>query len=223
MNMLLTSSQRPAAAVERPLVLVVDDDDDVRMALKELLESVGLEAVCFGTAQELAKARLADRPGCIILDVRLPGISGLDFHSQLASTGIAKPVVFLTGHGDIPMSVQAMKAGAVDFLTKPVRDQTLLDAVMIGIERDTESRIVAKATKVYVDRFNSLTPRERQVFRGVANGRVNKQIAYELGISDITVKLHRSNAMRKMHVTAVGDAVRVWEAIPTAIRDRGMN
>lgn len=223
MNMLLTSSQRTAAAVERPLVLVVDDDDDVRMALKELLESVGLEAVCFGSAQELAKARLADRPGCIILDVRLPGISGLDFHSQLASTGIAKPVVFLTGHGDIPMSVQAMKAGAVDFLTKPVRDQTLLDAVMIGIERDTESRIAAQVTKVHVERFSSLTPRERQVFRGVANGQANKQIAYDLGISDITVKLHRANAMRKMRVTSVGDAVRAWQAIPPTIRDHAFN
>ncbi len=223
MNMLLTSSQRAAAANERPQVIVVDDDDSVRMALKELLESVGLEAACFSSAQEIARIRLADRPGCIILDVRLPGISGLDFHGQLAEMGIAKPVIFLTGHGDIAMSVQAMKAGAIDFLTKPVRDQTLLDAVMVGVERDVESRIVAQATKVYVDRFSSLTPRERQVFRGVANGRVNKQIAFDLGISDITVKLHRANAMRKMRITAVGDAVRIWETIPTAIRDRGIN
>jgi len=223
MNMLLTASQKTAAVLERPLVIVVDDDEDVRMALKELLESVGLEAVCFSSAQELAATRLSDRPGCIILDVRLPGISGLDFHCQLASAGTVKPVVFLTGHGDIPMSVQAMKAGAIDFLTKPVRDQTLLDAVMLGIERDIESRMAAQATKIHVDRFNTLTPRERQVFRGVANGQVNKQIAYDLGISEITVKLHRTNTMRKMRVTSVGDAVRAWEAIPAVIRDRAIN
>ncbi|WP_290809743.1 response regulator transcription factor [Ferrovibrio sp.] len=223
MNMLLTTSEKTAAMLEQPLVIIVDDDDGVRMALKELMESVGLEAACFSSAQELAKVRLCERPGCIVLDVRLPGISGLDFHCQLASTGIDKPVVFLTGHGDISMSVQAMKAGAIDFLTKPVRDQTLLDAVMIGIARDVENRSVAQVTKIYVDRFNSLTPRERQVFRGVANGQANKQIAYDLGISEITVKLHRTNTMRKMRVTSIGDAVRAWEAIPQTTRDRGVN
>jgi FixJ family two-component response regulator len=223
MNMHLATTHKTAAVLEQPLVMIVDDDGDVRMALKELLESVGLEAACFSSAQELAKSPPSGRPGCIILDVRLPGISGLDFHCQLDSIGIAKPVIFLTGHGDIPMSVQAMKAGAVDFLTKPVRDQTLLDAVSLGIERDIESRLAAQAMKVYIDRFNSLTPRERQVFRGVANGRANKQIAYDLGISEITVKLHRTNTMRKLRVTSVGDAVRAWEALPPAIRDRGVN
>lgn len=223
MNMLLATAHKSTAGIVQPLVIIVDDDSDVRMALRELLESVGLEAVCFSSAQELANLPLCDRPGCIVLDVRLPGISGLDFHCQLASTGMAKPVIFLTGHGDIPMSVQAMKAGAIDFLTKPVRDQTLLDAVSLGIERDIENRIAAQATKVYVDRFNSLTPRERQVFRGVANGRANKQIAYDLGISEITVKLHRSNMMRKLRVTSVSEAVRAWQALPLAIRDSGAN
>ncbi|WP_185973753.1 response regulator transcription factor [Ferrovibrio terrae] len=223
MNLMLATAKKPATPPERPIVIVVDDDSDVRMALKELLESVGLEAACFSSVQELTKQPLSDRPGCIVLDVRLPGISGLDFHGQLASTGSAKPVVFLTGHGDITMSVQAMKAGAIDFLTKPVRDQTLLDAIMLGIERDIESRMTAQAVKIHVDRFSSLTPRERQVFRGVANGWANKQIAFDLGISEITVKLHRTNTMRKMHVTSIGDAVRAWEAIPPAIRDRGVN
>lgn len=205
---------------ELPLVLIVDDDPQIREALGELMLSVDVESVSFGSTRELLGADLPERPGCLILDVRLPGLSGLDFQNHLLANGNAKPIVFLTGHGDIPMSVQAMKAGAVDFLVKPVRDQTLIDAVMLGIERDREQRAAARAVKQQVDRYAKLTPRERQVLREVARGRINKQIAYDLGISEITVKLHRGNLMRKMQATSVGDIVRAWEALPTSVRER---
>jgi len=206
---------------ELPLVVIVDDDEKVREALSELMASVGLETACFGSARELLESKLPERPGCMVLDVRLPGVSGLEFQHHLASSGKAKPIVFLTGHGDIPMSVQAMKAGAVDFLTKPVRDQTLIDAIMIGIDRDISQRAEAESVRQHVERFNTLTPRERQVLREVAHGRVNKQIAFELGISEITVKLHRGNLMRKMHASSIGDIVRAWEALPAGLREQG--
>lgn len=203
---------------DRPLVLVVDDDEEIRDALKELFLSVGLDAICFASTRELLAEDLPKRPGCLVLDIRLPGSSGLDLQQQLASGGDSKPIVFLTGHGDIQMSVQAMKAGAVDFLTKPVRDQTLLDAVTAGIERDIAQKREAQLAKHYVDRFATLTERERQVVREVACGRLNKQIAFDLGISEITVKFHRSNAMKKMQAVSVGDLVRAWEALPVALR-----
>lgn len=202
------------------LVLIVDDDEKVREGLAELMDSVGLQTACFGSARELLDSALPDRPGCLVLDVRLPGLSGLDFQHHLASSGNAKPIVFLTGHGDIPMSVQAMKAGAVDFLTKPVRDQALIDAIMIGIDRDVAQRAAAENVRRHVARYNTLTPRERQVLREVARGRVNKQIAFDLGISEITVKLHRGNLMRKMQAGSVGDIVRSWEALPATLRER---
>jgi FixJ family two-component response regulator len=205
---------------DHPMVLIVDDDEDVRSALRELMLSAGLAADCFASPRELLEMELPDRPGCLVLDVRLPGSSGLDLHNQLASRDNAKPVVFLTGHGDIPMSVQAMKSGAVDFLTKPVRDQTLLDAVIAGIERDVAQRAEARAVKQYVGRFMTLTARERQVMREVANGRLNKQIAFDLGISEITVKLHRGNVMRKMQAASVGQLIRAWESLPLNLRDR---
>jgi FixJ family two-component response regulator len=156
---------------------------------------------------------LIDYAGCLILDVRMPGSSGLDLQAHLVTNGMAKSIVFLTGHGDIPMSVQAMKAGAIDFLTKPFRDQTLLDAVMAGVERDSTQRANARITKDYLDRFAGLTPREAQVMSLVARGRLNKQIAFELGITEITVKLHRSNVMRKMQAGSVGELIRAWELI----------
>jgi FixJ family two-component response regulator len=202
------------------LVVIVDDDEKVREALAELMASVGLETACFGSARELLDSALPERPGCMVLDVRLPGLSGLDFQNHLASSGKAKPIVFLTGHGDIPMSVQAMKAGAVDFLTKPVRDQTLIDAIMVGIDRDIAQRAAAESVRQHVERYSTLTPRERQVLREVARGRVNKQIAFDLGISEITVKLHRGNLMRKMHAASVGDIVRAWEALPVSLREK---
>jgi FixJ family two-component response regulator len=208
-----------AIARERPLVMIVDDDAAVRDALTDLMESVGLDAAGFGSARELIESELPDRSGCLVLDVRMPGGSGLDLQQQLAANGYAKPVVFLTGHGDIPMTVQAMKAGAVDFLTKPVRDQTLLDAVTTGIERDVSQRAEAELVRRHVDNHATLTPRERQVLRAVALGRLNKQVAYDLGISVVTVKLHRSSVMRKMGATTVGELIRAWEMLPLELRE----
>ena len=202
-----------------PLVLIVDDDVEVRDALRELLLSVGIDACCFGSTQELLHADLPERPGCLILDVRMPGASGLDLQQQLASNGSTRPIIFLTGHGDIAMTVKAMKAGAVDFLTKPVRDQTLLDAVTAGIEKDISQRTVARLIKQHVDCYAKLTPREREVLREVARGRLNKQIAFELGISEVTVKLHRGNVTRKMQATSVGQLIRIWELLPAELRE----
>ncbi|WP_456315990.1 response regulator transcription factor [Plastoroseomonas hellenica] len=204
---------------ERPVVLIVDDDAAIRCALQELMRSVDIDAVCFACTRELLAAEPQDRPGCLVLDVRMPGLSGLDLQRHLASSGSTKPIVFLTAHGDIPMSVQAMKAGAVDFLTKPFRDQALLDAIAIGIERDIAQRVSARIAKQHTERLTTLTSRERQVLRQLAHGQLNKQIAFNLGISDVTVKLHRSNVMRKMRATNIGDLVRAWEAIPTSVRE----
>jgi FixJ family two-component response regulator len=208
-----------ALIADSPLVIVVDDDADVRHSLQELIESVGLDVVCFASPRDLLEARLPDRPGCRVLDVRMPGSSGLDLQHQLCEQRRTKPIVFLTGYGDIPMSVQAMKAGAVDFLTKPVRDQTLLDAVIEGIKRDVEQRKRAEYTHEHASRFATLTPRERQILHEVALGRLNKQIAFDLGISEATVKLHRSNVMRKMQTISVGELIRVWDALPASLRD----
>lgn len=207
------------AAKERPLVLVVDDDEQVRLAIEALLDSVDIDSACFSSPRALLDADTPDRVGCLLLDVRMPGASGLDLQQTLASTGNGKPVIFLTGHGDIPMSVQAMKAGAVDFLTKPFRDQTLLDAVMTGIERDAEQRAAARIVREHVARLATLTPRERQVLREVAQGRMNKQIAFALGISEVTVKLHRSNVMKKMQATSIRDLLRAWESLPAELRE----
>ena len=205
---------------DRPLVLIVDDDEDVRFALCELLLSVGLDARCFGSTQELLRADLPERPGCLILDVRMPGASGLDLQQHLVANGNTRPIVFLTGHGDIAMTVQAMKAGAVDFLTKPVRDQALLDAVTAAIEKDIAQRAAAHRVQQYIDRYETLTPREREVLCEVVKGRLNKQIAFDLGISEITVKLHRGNATRKLQVGSVSQLIRIWEALPKELRDK---
>ncbi len=210
-----------AASEEAPLVLIVDDDAEVRTAISELMLSVGIDSTCYGSTRELLESPLLDRAGCLVLDVRMPGSSGLDLQQHLTAAGISKPIVFLTGHGDIPMSVQAMKAGAVDFLTKPVRDQTLLDAVVAGVERDVAERASARIVQQHVERFATLTPREGQVMREVARGRLNKQIAYDLGITEITVKLHRSNVMKKMQAASVGELIRAWEKLPLALRESG--
>jgi FixJ family two-component response regulator len=209
------------ADMHRALVLIVDDDERVRLSIQELVESVGLEAACFGSTKELLDSALYERPGCLVLDVRLPGLSGLDFQRDLNSSGKTKPIVFLTGHADVPMTVEAMKAGAIDFLTKPFRDQSLLDAVKIGIERDVAQRATANVVQQNLERFGTLTARERQVLREVANGRLNKQIAFDLGISEVTVKLHRSNVMRKMHAASIGCLIRIWEMLPASVRDAG--
>jgi FixJ family two-component response regulator len=208
-----------SAETERPHVLIVDDDESVRLSLRDLLLSVGLDASCFASTRELLDAELPRRPGCLVLDVRLPGTSGLDLQSHLAAQGDWPPIIFLTGYGDIPMSVKAMKAGAVDFLTKPVRGQALLDAVTVGIERDIACRRQKLLVEKHLERLATLTQRERQVFRGVALGRLNKQIAFELGISEVTVKLHRGNVMRKMQAATAGGLIRTWESLPADVRD----
>jgi FixJ family two-component response regulator len=204
---------------EQPVVVIVDDDAAVRDALHELMLSAGMECACFASTRELLEANVLDRPGCLILDVRMPGSSGLDLQHHLATSGNRKPIVFLTGHGDIPMTVQAMKAGAIDFLTKPVRDQTLLDAVITGIKRDLAQRADALVVKRNVERLETLTPRERRVLHELARGRVNKQIAFDLGISEVTVKLHRGNVMRKMPAASIGELIRTWESLPIAMRE----
>jgi FixJ family two-component response regulator len=204
---------------ERPLVIIVDDDASVRESLEELIQSVGMDAAAFSSTHELLEAELPERPGCLVLDVRMPGASGLDLQQHLAEKGSVKPIIFLTGHGDIPMSVQAMKAGAVDFLTKPVREQSLLDAITLGIERDIAERANARVVQAHVDRYATLTPREREVCGLVVLGRLNKQIAYELGISEVTVKLHRSNVMKKMQTLSVGDLIRAWNELPEHLRE----
>jgi FixJ family two-component response regulator len=195
-------------AAEQTLILILDDDASVREALSELILSAGFHPISFASTRELLDADVLDRPGCLILDVRMPGTNGLDLQRHLTETGKVKPIIFLTGHGDIPMTVQAMKAGAVDFLTKPVRDQSLLDAVAAAIERDIALRSEAASVRRFTDLLERLTPRERQVFREVALGRLNKQIAFDLGISQVTVKLHRGNVMRKMQVTSIGELIR---------------
>ena len=218
-------ARRPAPGAQaasrsaEPLVIVVDDDDAVRLAICELLESVDVEAKGFASARELLDANVLDRPGCMILDVRMPGLSGLDFQSQLAANGIPASIIFLTGHGDIPMTVQAMKAGAVEFLTKPVRDQTLLDAVNKAVATDRAQRSDALIARRNAALYASLTPRERQVMQAVVAGALNKQIAYDLGITEITVKLHRSSVMKKMQAPFVAHLVRAWQTLPAHVRD----
>lgn len=210
-----------ASPPDRPLVLIIDDDAAVRAAIEELLFSVGIDTVGFGSTHALLETALPDRPGCLVLDVRMPGSSGLDLQQHFAANANPKPIVFLTGHGDIPMTVQAMKAGAVDFLTKPVRDQALLDAVTAGIERDIALRAEAHIIGRQMARYVTLTTREREVLRYVAQGRPNKQIACDLGISEVTVKLHRSGVRRKMAVNTVGELIRAWNMLPADLRDAG--
>ena len=196
-----------------PLVFIVDDDVDVRQSLKSLLRSVGLRVEDFSSAPEFLAAPLADVPSCLVLDVRLPGMSGLDFQAELAKANIQIPIVFITGHGDIPMTVRAMKAGAVEFLPKPFRDQDLLDAVQTGLDRDRARRgSDLMLSKLRAD-YESLTPREQQVIGLVTSGLMNKQIAGEIGVSEITVKVHRSNVMRKMGAKSFADLVRMADAL----------
>ena len=195
------------------IVFVVDDDPSMRKALTNLFRSVGLRAEVFGSAREFLESELPDVASCLVLDIRLPGPSGLDFQAELAKTNIQIPIIFMTGHGDIPMTVKAMKAGAVDFLTKPFRDQDMLDAVAIAIERDRakrkEEKIVAELRAV----FETLTARERDVLALVASGLMNKQIAAEIGLAEITVKIHRGHIMRKMGAKSLADLVRMAEML----------
>jgi FixJ family two-component response regulator len=207
---------------EQPVVFVIDDDPSVRDALAGLLRSVGLESHAFGSTREFLQSERPDAPGCLVLDVRLPERSGLDFQRELADSGIHLPIVFITGHGDIPMSVRAIKAGAIEFLPKPFHDQELLDAIQLGIERDRARRRDAAAVADLEKRFESLTPRERDVMALVSTGRMNKQIAAELDVSEITVKVHRSHVMRKMRARSLADLVRMADALGISTRKSGI-
>jgi FixJ family two-component response regulator len=192
----------------RAFVFVIDDDPAMRDSLRSLIRSVGLQVDTFASTQDFLQHDPEDAPSCLVLDVRLPGRSGLDFQQQLALSNIHIPIIFITGHGDIPMSVRAMKAGAVEFLTKPFRDQDLLDAIQLALEKDRDRRRREQDLESLRRRFETLTPRERQVLPLVVSGRLNKQIASELGTSEITVKVHRASIMRKMQAASVADLVR---------------
>jgi FixJ family two-component response regulator len=195
------------------IVCVVDDDAHMRNALKDLLESMGMRVEVFGSAVEFLNSTLPDIPSCLVLDVRLPGVSGLDFQTELTKADIQVPIIFITGHGDIPMSVRAMKAGAIEFLSKPVREQDLLDAVQVGLDKDRARREIDKTLSAARERYASLTPREQQVITLVTAGLMNKQIAAEIDVSEISVKVHRGNLMRKMEVKSLAGLVRVADLL----------
>jgi RNA polymerase sigma factor (sigma-70 family) len=199
-----------------PVVFVVDDDPSVRSSLKFLLGTVGLQVESFESANSFLHERAPDSPSCLVLDVRLPGLSGLDFQRELAARNIRIPIIFVTGHGDIPMSVRAMKAGAVEFLTKPFHDQDLLDAIHIALERDRVRREQEKEVAALRQRVQSLTRREREVISMVVSGMLNKQISGQLGTSENTVKVHRSRAMEKMQAQSLPDLVRMMEKLKGA-------
>ena len=197
----------------KPIVFVIDDDISVREGLSALFRSVGLDVKAFASAADFLQSKLPDGPSCMVLDVRLPGLSGLDFQAELTKANIQIPIVFMTGHGDIPMTVRAMKAGAVEFLPKPFRDQDMLDAVQTGLEQDRERRKRAGDTSKLQASFNTLTPREREIMALVTAGLMNKQIAGEIGVSEVTVKLHRGNVMRKMAAKSLAELVRMADAL----------
>ena len=203
----------PAAVVH-----IIDDDKSTREALRGLLRSVDLTARAYASVDDFLAARLPDIPGCLVLDVRLPGISGLDLQARLAGLGIHLPVILITGYGDIPMSVRGMKAGAVDFLVKPFRGQDMLDAVATALDRDRARRAAEAANRALEERFANLSPREQQVMGLVAAGKMNKQVAGDLGLSEITVKIHRGAAMRKMRARTLADLVRMAEALGLSAR-----
>jgi FixJ family two-component response regulator len=201
------------ATQDQATVVVIDDDASVRKALDNLFRSVGLEVELFSSPQEFLQSERPDRPGCIVLDVRFPGRSGLDMQREISAANTPLPIIFITGYGDIPMSVRAMKAGAVEFLTKPFRDQDLLDAVGVALEKDRVRRANEVRLSELRTRFQTLTARERQVLSLVIAGRLNKQIAGELGVSEMTVKMHRRQVMRKMQATGLAQLVRLADQL----------
>jgi FixJ family two-component response regulator len=196
-----------------PVVFVVDDDEPLRNAIASLLQLVGLRAECFSSAQEFLQRTLPDAPSCLILDVRLPGVSGLNVQEDLAKAGIPIPIIFVTAHGDIPMSVRAMKAGAFEFLPKPFRDQDMLDAVHLALSKDRARRDREQNNADLRTRFATLTPREREIVGFVASGMVNKQIAAKLGLADITVKIHRGSAMRKLEAGSLAELLKMTQTL----------
>jgi FixJ family two-component response regulator len=196
-----------------PVIVVIDDDPEVREALGSLLRSVGLRARLFGSVTDFLQTGRPEGPATLVLDVRLPGRSGLDFQRELAEADIHLPIIFITGHGDIPMSVQAMKGGAIEFLTKPFREQDLLDAIQLGLDRDRAWLENEKALAVLRRRYEALTPREREVMARVVTGRLNKQIAGDIGVSEITVKVHRGQVMRKMNAASLPDLARMADRL----------
>ncbi len=198
---------------ETPTVLVIDDDPSIRESLHRLLRSVGLDSRRFASIPDFIKSDLPSGPTCLVLDVRFPGHSGLDLQRELAAADIRVPIIFITGYGDIPMSVQAMKGGAVEFLTKPFRDQTLLDAIQVALDRDRLRREKADAISELRGRFEALSPRERSIMIEVVRGRLSKQIAGDIGISEVTVKVHRSNLMRKMKATSLPELCRMADRL----------
>ncbi|QPF87945.1 response regulator transcription factor [Bradyrhizobium genosp. L] len=208
-----TASPATPTGAGEPIVFVVDDDASVRNALSNLFRSVGWRTEVFGSGHEFLQSKLPNVPSCLILDIRLPRLSGLDFQAELAKAGIHIPIIFMTGHGDIPMTVRAMKAGAVDFLTKPFRDQDMLDAVTTAIERDRNRRDEAKVLANLRAVFVTLTSRERQVMTLVTAGLMNKQVAAEIGVAEITVKIHRGHIMRKMAAKSLPDLVRMAQLL----------
>jgi FixJ family two-component response regulator len=201
------------ASGQEPIVYVVEDDPSLREVLGRLFRTVGLRAEVFGSAPELLQSKFPDVASCLVLDIRLPGLSGLDIQTELAKANVHIPIIFMTGHGDIPMSVRAMKAGAIDFLTKPFRDQDILDAVAMAIERDRSRRDNEKALLELRALFEALSPREREVMALVTSGLMNKQIAAEIGLSEITVKIHRGHVMRKMAARSLADLVRMADLL----------
>jgi FixJ family two-component response regulator len=207
------SADIPSSDLEQPIVYVIDDDPSVREALADLLASVGLDVRSFGSTQEFLRSGIADAPGCLVLDIRMPGQSGLDFQRQMVGLGIRLPVIFVTGHGDIAMTVRAMKNGAIDFLTKPFNDQELLDAIQQGIDTDRQRRREARVLSELQDRWASLTAGERDVMKLVVQGLLNKQIAAALGVSEITVKVRRGHVMRKMKAGSLVDLVRLSDRL----------
>lgn len=211
----------PSQTNERAIVHVVDDDASMRGALEGLFDSVGLETQTYAAAREFLATSISDRPGCIVIDVRLPDMNGLDVQAQLTEMGVRLPVVMMTGHGDIPMSVRAMKRGAVDFLPKPFHDQDMLDAVMAAIERDRQRRTVEGDVSQMQQRYGTLSPRELQVMLLVTAGKMNKQVAGDLGISEITAKIHRGAAMRKMGARTLADLVRMADVLKPKGRNKG--
>lgn len=200
-------------AVKEPIVFVIDDDLSMRRALTNLIQSVGIEVETFGSAAELLNSKLPEVASCLVLDIRLPGLSGLDLQTELAKANIRIPIIFITGHGDIPMTVRAMKGGAVDFLTKPFRDQELLDAVVSAIDKDRKRREADKTVASLQALYETLSSREREVLAFVASGLMNKQIAAELGLAEITVKIYRGHIMKKMHAKSLADLIRMTEAL----------